>query len=120
MLGLGIGLTLGSGNRGGAAAQPSICDAIQARKCITVKDGDTVLKLAPHIVYKWTKKEIITLDASLLERDGRPVNKVSLRRYPVEDLSELVILDEGFTVAPDFDASDLAYSRGTICVVQLV
>ncbi|WP_145198828.1 hypothetical protein [Sphingobium sp. B2] len=119
MIGLSLSLSLGS-QRGQSAPANPLCNAINAKVLVAAKDGDTVLKLAPHIVYKWTKKETPVLDAVLLERDGKSVNKTSLRRYPVEALSEITILDEGFTVDPDFDANDPAYSRGAFCVVESV
>lgn len=117
MLGLGIGLTLGGG-MGGRPAPDILCEAVAKRLCVTANDGDIAIKIAPHIVYKRTKKETRTVDAVLVERNGKPVNHATLRSYTVAELSDIAITEDGFTVDPDFDPQDIEYSRGAFCVLE--
>lgn len=118
MAGLGIGLGLGLGPRGGHNLP--LCNAIAANKCVTANDGNITLKLAPHVVYKRGKREVLSVDAVLIERNGQPVNRETLRTYRVDDLSDIVISDDGFTVLPDFDPSEPEYAGRTVCIIQAV
>lgn len=118
MAGLGIGLGLGLGPNG--SSKPPLCAAIEAMRTVTADDGNDTLTLAPHIVYKRTRREIVTLDAVLIARNGQPVNRESLRTYRVDDLSNIVVMDNGFSVFADFDPGDPEYTGRTICVVQAV
>lgn len=118
---VGIGIGLGFQN-GGRKRPPhgTLCDAIARKVCITVKDGDVLLKLAPHVVFNRGKHKIPTLDAVLVERDGKPANQANLRQFPIEALLELVVLDEGFTIHPKFDPDDPAYAGAPLCIVKPV
>ena len=121
MVGLGLGIGLGLGpSRGGAAPANPLCDAIARKVCVVAKDGDTVLKLAPHVVYKRGARDIAMLDAALLERDGKPVNNVRLRTYRLDDLTEVTLTDEGFAIDPGFESDDPIYTGRTVCIVQSV
>jgi len=87
---------------------------------VTANDGNIALKLAPHIVYKRGRREILTLEAVLIERNGNPVNRESMRTYRVDDLSDIAVTSDGFTIFADFDPSEPEYAGRTICVVQTV
>lgn len=121
MVGLGLSLGIGLGMRtGGSPSKPPLCDAIDRQLCVTATDGGTVLTLAPHVVYKRGRREVVTLDAVLLARNGSPVNNPRMRTYPVDDLSEIAVTDEGFTVDPDFDPDEAAYAGRSVCIIQPV
>jgi hypothetical protein len=119
MVGMGLGLGLGLGGNTGSPSANPLCDAVARKVCVTAKDGDDVLKLAPHVVYKRTKKDVVTLDAVLLARNTHPVNHESIRTYRVDSLTDIAITDDGFTVLPGFEADDPEYAGRTICVVQV-
>lgn len=116
-IGLGLNLSLGSQ---GNPPQPPLCQAIAAKRIVTAMDGDMALKLAPHVVYRRTRREIETLEAVVIERNGKPFNQTNLRSYRVADLSSIVVTDENFTVSPDFDPDEPEYAGRTICIVQTV
>jgi hypothetical protein len=118
MVGLGLGLGLGS--RAGRNPPNPLCDAIAALKLVTATDGNVTLKLAPHVVYRRGRREIPTLDAVLIERNGNPVNRESIRTYRVDDLTDITVIDEGFTVFADFDPDEPEYAGRTVCIVQAV
>lgn len=117
-IGLGIGLGLSSG-RNNPPKQP-LCVAIEAKRMVTATDGNVLLKLAPHIVYRRGSRNVLTLEAVLVERNGQPVNRESLRTYRVDDLSDIAVTDDGFTVLTDFDPNEPEYTGRTVCIVEAV
>jgi len=120
MPGLSLGLGLGLSSGGARPAPNPLCDAIARKVCVVANDGDDLLKLAPHVVYERTRKEVVTLDAVLLARNDRASNNPRIRTYRVDDLSEVTLTDEAFTVLSGFEADDPEYAGRTICIVQPV
>lgn len=116
-IGIGISLT-NLAMQGARPGSPTICDAVARKACITVNDGDVLLKLAPHVVFNRGKHKVPTLEAVMIERDGKPANQTNLRQFPIESLLELVILDEGFSIHPKFDPDDPAYAGAPLCIVK--
>lgn len=118
-LGLGVGIWQAAMQRRGGPPNV-LCDAIARKVCVSAKHDEQLLTLAPHVVYKRSRKEVPTLDAVLFARDGHVVNKASLRTYALEELSDIALTDESFTVLASFEADDPDYAGRTICAVQAV
>lgn len=115
---MNLGLGLGLGSHRAPQPQNPLCAAIAALKMVTVNDGGLSLKLAPHIVYRRGRWETLTLEAVLVERDGKPVFNDRLRTYRVDDLSEIVVTEDAFSISSEFDPIEPEYQTRTICAVQ--
>lgn len=119
-LNLGLGLGLGSTTSTTLPPEQPLCDAIARKLMVTAQYDDQLLKIAPHVVYKRGRRNIVTVDAVLISREGHPVNRPTLRTYTLSDLSGITLTDEGFTVLAGFEADDPEYADSTICVVEAV
>lgn len=120
MVGLGLGLGLGLSSSRGGTLKPPLCGAIESKLMVTATDGTVLLKLSPHVVYTRTKKDIVTLDAVLVERNGQPVNRENLRTYRLDDLADITVTNDGFTILVGFDPDEPEYAGRTVCIVQAV
>lgn len=114
-LGLGLGLRH---QRGGGVPTNPLCDAIKRKVCVTAEHNGKTLKLAPHIVY--VRKDERTLDALLLETDGKPANKKKLASYSVAELASIIAISESFEPSAGFDPNEPEYLSQPECVVETV
>ena len=114
-LGIGLGLTH---QRGGGAPTNPLCDAIKHQVCVRAEHKGKSLKLAPHIVY--VRKGERTLDALVLETDGKPANKKKLASYSVAELASISATGESFEPSAGFDPNEPEYLSQPECVVETV
>ena len=97
-------------------ATPILLEAIVKRQAIAATYNRTELTLAPHILY--TRHGDLHIDATTIERDGKPPREEKLGTYKLAGLSGVRMTPRRFAVSALFDPTAERYAGETVMVVQ--
>lgn len=113
MKGLSLDLSLT-----GRVRRSPLCEAIAQKVCVTAKHKNKEVTLAPHVVYGADNGQ--SLDAVVVEENGRAPNKPKLSTFKVADLADIAVTVRAFAPDAGFDPNDPEYAGKIVCVVQPV
>lgn len=97
-------------------ATPVLLEAIVKRHAIAATYNRTEVILAPHILY--TRHGDLHVDATTIERDGKPPKEEKVGVYKLAGLSAVRVTPRRFTVSALFDRAAERYAGETVMVVD--
>ena len=100
---------VGSGRSPKAASKRGpLCQAIAARHCVSANQGNLLLLIAPHAVFRdgdgWR------LAGAVLEENGAVVEPPRWAMLTVAELSYIMPVRRPFEAHPDYDGEDLRFA----------
>ena len=98
------------------AMTPILLEAIVKRQAVAATYNRSELTLAPHILY--TRHGELHVDATTVERDGKPPREEKLGTYKLAGLSGVRVTPRRFAVSVLLDPAAERYAGVTLMVVQ--
>ena len=95
---------------------PTMFEAIVRQMAVTATYNKGPVTIAPHILY--TRHGEIYVDATTLERDGKPPREEKLGTFKLEGLGEPTITDRPFHPSALFEPSAEKYQGVTLMAVD--
>ena len=96
-----------------AAKNGPLCQAVEARQCVSANEGNRLLVIAPHAVFR--DGEGWRLAGALVEENGAPVEPARWSVLKVADLTYIMPTDRPFDAHPEYDAGDARFARDCNC-----
>lgn len=98
------------------ASTPTIFEAIVKRQAIAATYNRGEVTLAPHVIY--TKHDELHIDATTLDRDGKPPKEVKLGTFKLSGLGAVRLTPRRFELSELFDARDTRYDGVTLMMAE--
>lgn len=95
---------------------PTMFEAIVRQMTVTATYNRGAVTLAPHIIY--TRHGEIHIDATTVERDGKPPREAKLGTFKLAGLGETTTTARGFDRFAGYDANDPKYTGVTIFAIE--
>ena len=100
-----------------AAKNGPLCQAIEARTCVSANDGNVLLIVAPHAVFRddgeWR------LAGAVSEENGARVEPPRWAVLAVANLSYIMPTRQGFEPHPDYDERDPRFGGEGSCRLRV-
>jgi len=100
--------TTTSAERTAAAAPAIVFEAIVKQICLAATYNRGEVILAPHVVY--SKHDELYVDATTLERDGKPPREEKLGTFKLSGLVSPRVTPRRFAISGLFDPADAKYA----------
>lgn len=98
------------------ASMPVVFEAIVKRQALAATYNRGTITIAPHIVY--TKHGELYVDATTLEREGKPPREIKMGAFKISGLGGVRITPRRFEPADVFDSSELRYAGTTLLAID--
>jgi len=98
------------------AGMPVVFEAIVKRQALSASYNRGEVTLAPHIVY--TKHGELYVDATTLDRDGKPPREVKIGAFKIAGLGSLRITPRRFEPSELFDPAEARYAGVTLLAID--
>lgn len=98
------------------ASTPVVFEAIVKKLAIVATYNRGEVTLAPHIIY--TRHDELYVDATTIDRDGKPPKEVKLGTFKLAGLSPLRLTARRFERSDLFDPADPRYEGVTLMAVE--
>jgi hypothetical protein len=95
---------------------PIIFEAIVRQRCVTAFYNKARVTLAPHIIY--TRHGDLFIDATTLERDGRPPREQKIGTFKLAGLGELQLTSQPFEINALFEPEAERYEGTALMKVE--
>lgn len=95
---------------------PTMFEAIVRQRAVTATYNKGVVTLAPHVLY--TRHGEIYLDATTLERDGKPPREEKVGTFKLDGLGDPTMIDRPFVASALFDPNAEKYRGVTLMAVE--
>jgi hypothetical protein len=96
-----------------AAKNGPLCQAIEARTCVSANDGNVLLVIAPHAVFRdgseWR------LAGAIIEENGAIIQPPRWAVLEITNLSYIMPTKQRFERHPDYDESDGRFNGEGSC-----
>ena len=99
-----------------AAKNGPLCQAVEARQCVSANEGNRLLVISPHAVFR--DGEGWLLAGALVEENGAAIEPSRWAVLKVADLSYIMPTDRPFDAHPDFDPDDPRFARDCNCKLR--
>jgi hypothetical protein len=96
-----------------ASKKGPLCEAIGARQCVSANDGNLLLVIAPHAVFR--DEEGWLLAGAVVEENGAAIEPPRWATLTVEDLSYIMPTRQPFEPHPDYDPKDPRFAGDAGC-----
>mgnify|MGYP004540417995 CR=1 FL=1 len=107
-------MTTTAPDRTAAAAPALVFEAIVKQMCLAASYNRGEVVLAPHVVY--SKHDELYIDATTLERDGKPPKEEKLGTFKLSGLVSPRVTPRRFTRSELFDPADPKYATALVKV----
>jgi hypothetical protein len=97
---------------------PTMFEAVVRRLAVAATYNKGSVTIAPHILY--TRHGEVHVDATTLERDGKPPREEKIGTFKLAGLIEPTILDRPFVPSTLFEPSSEKYEGVTLMVVDRI
>lgn len=95
---------------------PTMFEAIVRQMAVTATYNKGPVTIAPHILY--TRHGEIYVDATTLERDGKPPREEKVGTFKLDGLIDPTITDRRFTPSVLFEPAAEKYQGETLMAVE--
>lgn len=95
---------------------PTMFEAIVRLRTVTATYNKGQVTIAPHILY--TRHGEIYVDATTVERDGKPPREEKLGTFKLDGLGEPALGTDGFTPSVLFEPEAEKYAGVTLMAVE--
>jgi hypothetical protein len=96
-----------------AAKNGPLCQAVDGRQCVSANDGNVLLVIAPHAVFR--DSEGWRLAGAVIEENGAAIEPPRWAMLKVEDLSYIMPTSRPFEPHPDYDERDPRFAGEAGC-----
>lgn len=96
---------------------PTMFEAIVRQKTVTATYNKGTVTIAPHILY--TRHGEIYVDATTLQRDGKPPREEKIGTFKLDGLGDLTLTDADFRPSSLFEPEAEKYAGVTLMAVDL-
>jgi hypothetical protein len=95
---------------------PTMFEAIVRQRAVTATYNKGSVTIAPHVLY--TRHDEIYVDATTLERDGKPPREEKVGTFKLDGLGDPTITDRPFTPSALFEPAAEKYAGVTLMAVE--
>ena len=95
---------------------PTMFEAIVRQLAVTATYNKGIVTIAPHILY--TRHGEIYVDATTVERDGKPPREEKLGTFKLDGLGEPTLTDKAFTPSALFEPEAEKYVDVTLMAIE--
>ncbi|MCU6452908.1 hypothetical protein LPN01_02335 [Sphingomonas sp. A2-49] len=95
---------------------PTMFEAIVRQLAVTATYNKGTVLLAPHVLY--TRHDEIYVDATTLERDGKPPREEKVGTFKLDGLGNPAITDRRFVPSALFEPAAEKYEGVTLMAVE--
>ena len=95
---------------------PIVFEAIVKRQALAATYNRGSITIAPHVVY--TKHGELYVDATTLDRDGKPPREEKIGAFKIAGLGGLRMTPRRFEAYDLFDPSDARYAGVTLLTIE--
>jgi hypothetical protein len=99
-----------------AAKNGPLCQAIEARQCVSANHGNLLLIIAPHAVFRDADGWHVA--GAVVEENGAAIEPPRWAVLQVADLSYIMPTDRRFDAHADYDAGDARFVRDCNCKLR--
>jgi hypothetical protein len=96
-----------------ASRQGPLCQAIEARTCVSANEGIRLIIFAPHALFR--EAGGYRLAGAIVEENGRAIEPPQWTELDVADLSYIMPTERPFEPHADYDPRDPRFDSDKVC-----